>query len=91
MIQADTFVGTLAIMLGIAIGLGAFLPLEPAASLRGVRTIQDRFGNSSARAFLAIVASVLLASGIMILRDLRPEFAAPMSGAKPANRHVTSE
>jgi len=91
MIQADTFVGSLAIILGIAAGVAAFLPIEHSASLRGVRTIQDRFGNSSARAILAIVASVLLASGIMIVRDLRPEFADPVSGSKPANRSVTNE
>lgn len=80
MIQAETFVGSLAIVLAVVAGLAALGPFRHIGQLRLVQAIRDRFGKLAARIFVAVIASLLLTSGIMILRDLRPQFAVPLTG-----------
>ena len=77
MIQAETFVGSLAICLGIALGITALTSNQNSLSLRIVRAVRMRFGESAARAFVVLIATLLLLLGVMILRNMRPEFAAP--------------
>jgi hypothetical protein len=87
MIQADTFVGSLAILLAIGIAVTAIYPTFPSERLAMVLAIRSRFGELAARSFVVLIALVLLCSGIMILRDLRPAFAAPLSGNAPRSEH----
>lgn len=75
--QADTFVGALAILLSVAIGCTAFLPKASRIQLGIATRIRTRYGELAARAVVAMIAGLLLASGIMILRDFRPSFTAP--------------
>lgn len=86
MIQAETFVGSLAVVLAIVSAIAAMGPLRHASKLRLVQAVRTRFGELTARVFLALVASLLLASGIMILRDFRPHFAVPLSGNSRADQ-----
>lgn len=91
MIQAETFVGSLAIVMAIAMGATALGPIQSVPMLRLVRTVRDKFGESAARLFLVAIAALLLTSGVMILKDFRPKFAAPLSGTNGIDRKSTSE
>jgi hypothetical protein len=90
MIQADTFVGTLAIVLAIGLCVTAFGPVKADVHLRGVQAIRRRFGDVAAKAVVALIALLLLLSGVMILRDLRPGFAAPAMGNSGARGDTTA-
>ncbi len=83
--HADTFVGTLAIGLAIATAGLAIGPMDTSANLRLVVAIRIRFGDLAARGFVAFVALLLLLLGLMILRDLRPRFATPLTGNSNQN------
>jgi putative copper export protein len=80
MIQADTFVGALAIVLGIAIGATALTPATTRVQLGIAQSVRKRFGDVAARAVITLIATLLLVAGVMILRDLRPSFASPLGG-----------
>jgi uncharacterized membrane protein YphA (DoxX/SURF4 family) len=91
MIQAETFVGSLAIVMAIAIGATALGPIQSMPMLRLVRTVKDKFGDAAARLFLVVIAVLLLTAGVMILKDFRPKFAAPLSEINGIDRDSTSE
>ncbi|MGV3485848.1 MAG: hypothetical protein ACO1RT_15630 [Planctomycetaceae bacterium] len=80
MMQAETFVGSLAVALAIVSGAAALGPFRYGAKVRLIHLVRQRFGEWPARTFLALIALLLLVSGVMILRDLRPRFAVPLSG-----------
>jgi hypothetical protein len=87
MIQADTFVGLLAIALGIAIGVTALMPATTRVQLGIAQNVRKRFGDLASRTVIAMIATLLLVSGVMILRDFRPSFASPLGGnAGPEER-----
>jgi hypothetical protein len=93
MIHPDTFVGSLAVCLAIATGYMALGPFRTPTKLRLVAMIRNRYGDIAARVFVALVASLLLVAGVMILRDFRPGFAAPLTGKstdKSSGRYITS-
>jgi hypothetical protein len=90
MIQADTFVGTLAIVLAIGLCVTAFGPVKSNVHPAGVQAIRRRFGDAAAKAVVAMIALLLLLSGVMILRDLRPSFAAPAMGNSGARSDATA-
>ncbi len=77
MIQTDTFVGTLAVGLAILVFGHAIKPSIVVSQLRISQSIEHRFGGGAARLFLVGVASLIFIAGLMILRDIRPGFAAP--------------
>lgn len=83
MIQSETFVGGLAIVLAMAIASSAVGPWQFAYELRSIATIRERFGATVARGFLLVVAITLIACGVMILRGVRPRFANPMPASEP--------
>ena len=85
MIHAETCVGSLAIILAILSGIAALGPIRHAANLRLIQAVRNRFGELPARAFMALVATLLLVAGVMILRDLRPQFAVPLTGTSGAD------
>ena len=89
MIQADTFVGTLAIVLAIGLCVTAFGPVKSNVHLRGVQAIRRRFGDAAGKTMVALIALLLLLSGVMILRDLRPSFASPAMGNSGARSDAT--
>jgi len=88
MIQPSTFVGSLAIFMAFAIGFSALGPIHRLQMLRAVKSVGNRFGEPGVRIFLALVASLLLVAGVMILKDLRPAFAAPQAGTSGSNRNL---
>jgi len=79
MIRSEWFVGTLAIGLGAVIFVLAIRSFRTTLSLSIVGAVSERFGDAAARIFLAVIAALLLVTGVMILRDFRPAFAAPLS------------
>lgn len=79
--QAETFVGSLAVLMAVAAGVTAICPRHRLPPLRMINLVKDKFGEPTARVFLVVIASLMLISGVMILRDYRPRFAAPLTGA----------
>ncbi len=83
-IQADTFVGSLAIGLGVVLAGLSIRSQDALSQLTLVKRIQQRFGRGAARAVITVLAVLLCITGVLILRDIRPSFAVP----QPAPRAV---
>lgn len=77
MISDEFFVGCLAIVLAIiamAIALGPWsLPYRS----RSMTSICERYGKKAARLVWLLIAIVSAASGVSILNEIRPAYAAP--------------
>ncbi len=76
-IQAEWFVGGLAIVMASLVSWNAlaFSPLF--YELRTVSAVQNRYGRKAACGLLLGVSLVLLGAGVMILSDIRPAYAVP--------------
>jgi hypothetical protein len=88
MLHPDTFVGSLAIALAVAIGLSAVRPSQVLTVSKSVTGVRSRFGEPGVRVFLVLVASLLLAAGVMILRDFRPSIAMPQAGSSGSDSGI---
>ena len=69
---ADIFVGSIALILGIAALVVAVLNLEAAYQLPKAQAIENRFGRRGARIFFAVLGLLLVGLGCAALAGFAP-------------------
>jgi hypothetical protein len=77
LIQDDTLVGGLAILISVFSTAVAIGPWMAPYKIRSIAAIQKRFGSVAARGAWLLIAFLSAVSGAAILSGIRPSYASP--------------